>query len=155
MCYSIGVKYHSCLHKRSGTRNHDVICIIEERAMEIRRDSELPDCLIKWGWVYHHLGIPTKEKRENETYIPFFKFYVSGFPTSPFGIEWMRFDEDSPIHPLIQTVPHLAFIIKNLDDELANHNFNIIIEPNSPSNGVRVAMIEHNGAPIELMEFIS
>ena len=39
------------------------------------------------------------------------------------------------------------------DFELANRNFNVIAKPNKPSNGVRVAMIEHNGAPIELMEF--
>ncbi|MDR3020706.1 MAG: hypothetical protein LBU66_07370, partial [Treponema sp.] len=119
----------------------------------VRRDYELAICVEQWGWVYHHVGIPTKEKRINETYIPQFKFYVSGFSTSPFGVEWMRFDEESPIHPLIQTIPHLAFTVSDLDYELANRNINIITEPNLPSNGVRVAMIEHNGAPIELMEF--
>ena len=45
--------------------------------------------------------------------------------------------------------------MKNLDYELENRNLNIIVEPNRPSNGVRVAMVEHNGAPIELMEFVS
>jgi len=122
--------------------------------MNVRLDFELAKCIEQWGWVYHHLGIPTKEKMANETYIPYFKFYVSGFPTSPFGVEWMRFDADSPIHPLIQTVPHLAFKVEDLDYELTNHKFNIITEANIPSNGVRVAMIEHNGAPIELMEFV-
>jgi hypothetical protein len=29
----------------------------------------------------------------------------------------------------------------------------IIIEPNSPSDGVQVAFIEENGAPVELMQF--
>ena len=120
---------------------------------DIRLDNELAQCVGQWGWFYHHLGIPTKEKREDELYIPQFKFFVSGFPTSPFGVEWMRFEEESPVHQLIQTIPHLAFVVKNLDSELENHNFNIITEPNSPSSAVRVAMIEHNGAPIELMEF--
>ena len=119
----------------------------------IRLDNELAICVEEWGWVYHHIGIPTKEKRENETYLPQFGFYVSGLSTSPFGVEWMRFDEDSPTHSLIQTIPHLAFIVSDLDYELLNRKFNIITEPNLPSNGVRVAMIEHNGAPIELMEF--
>ena len=27
---------------------------------------------------YHHLGIPTIDKRPNEEYIPHFKMYVSG-----------------------------------------------------------------------------
>ena len=123
--------------------------------MDARLDSEIAICIKQWGWHYHHIGIPTNEKKADEVYLSDFKFCVSGFPTSPFGIEWMRFDEDSPIHPLIQTVPHLAFVVKNLDCELKSHSLNIITEPNHPSNGVRVAMIEHNGAPIELMEFIS
>ena len=119
----------------------------------IRQDYEMPEVIDKWGWKYHHLGVPTKEKMPDERYLPQFKFYVSGFPTSPFGIEWMRFEADSPIHPLIQSVPHLAFEVKDLGYELANHNFNVISEPSPPSEGVRVAMIEHNGAPIELIEF--
>ena len=119
----------------------------------IRQDNEMPEAIDKWGWKYHHLGVPTKEKMPNEVYLPLFKFYVSGFSTSPFGVEWMRFEADSPIHPLIQSVPHLAFEVKDLDYELANHKFNVITEPNPPSEGVRVAMIEHNGAPIELIEF--
>lgn len=118
-----------------------------------RLDHELADCLKEWGWKYHHLGIPTNKKMPGEKYLPQFKFYVSGFDSSPFGIEWMRFETDSPVHKLIQTVPHIAFVVDNLDYELANHNFTILAEPNPPSEGVRVAMIEHNGAPIELMEF--
>ena len=119
----------------------------------IRLDHQLAECVEQWAWKYHHLGIPVKEKKSDETYLPLFKIYVSGFPTSPFGVEWMRYEADSPIHPLIQTVPHLAFEVEDLDYELANRNFNIITEPNPPSDGVRVAMIEHNGAPIELIEF--
>jgi hypothetical protein len=32
-------------------------------------------------------------------------------------------------------------------------DFNILTPPNSHGEGIRVAMIEHNGAPIELIEF--
>jgi hypothetical protein len=89
----------------------------------------------------------------DEIFIPRFKFYVSGFPASPFGIEWMRFEKDSPIDKLIQTIPHIAFEVEDLDYELTKHDLNVITEPNSPGDGIRVAMIEHNGAPIELIEF--
>jgi hypothetical protein len=120
---------------------------------KLRQDFELPKCTEEWGWKYHHLGIPTNKKMPNERYLPQFKFYISGFPTSPYGIEWMRFEKDSPIHKLIQSIPHIAFEVDDLDFELANRNFNILTKPNPPSDGVRVAMIEHNGAPIELIEF--
>jgi hypothetical protein len=119
----------------------------------LRQDNELPECIKKWGWKYHHTGIPTNEKKENEKYIEKFKFYVSGFVESPYGIEWMRFEHDSPINELIQTVPHVAFEVEDLDYELSDKNFKILTEPNPPSEGVRVAMIEHNGVPIELIEF--
>lgn len=65
----------------------------------------------------------------------------------------MRFEKDSPVNELIQTVPHVAFEVKDLDFELTNRNFRIITPPNPPSKGVRVAIIEHNGAPVEFMEF--
>lgn len=119
----------------------------------MRHEHELPDCIEEWGWKYHHLGIPTSEKKPNERYLPQFKIYISGFSTSPFGVEWMRFEPDSPMDPLIQTVSHLAFEVANLDDELQKRNFKILVPPNLPMEGIRVAMIEHNGAPIELIEF--
>jgi len=118
-----------------------------------RQDHELPQATTEWGWKYHHIGIPTKEVMPDEKYIPHLKFHVSGFSTSPYGIEWMRFEEDSPIDSLIRTVPHIAFEVEDLDHELKKHDFTILTKPNSPSDGIRVAMIEHNGAPVELIEF--
>jgi hypothetical protein len=119
----------------------------------LRKDHEFPLCTEKWGWKYHHIGIPTNKTMPGETYLAKFKFYVSGFSTSPYGVEWMRFEEDSPMDKLIQTIPHIAFEVDDLDYELENRNLNVITKPNLPSDGVRVAMIEHNGAPIELIEF--
>lgn len=118
-----------------------------------RLDNELPESIEQWGWKYHHLGIPTNMIMPNERYLPQFKLYVSGFSSSPFGIEWMRYEKGSPINELIQTIPHIAFEVSDLDYELANRDLKVITEPNPPSDGVRVAMIEHNGAPIELIEF--
>jgi hypothetical protein len=88
-----------------------------------------------------------------ETYLAQFKFFVSGFSTSPFGIEWMRFEKDSPVSKLIQTVPHIAFEVNDIDYELAQRNYNVITMSDSHTAGIRVAMIEHNGIPIELIEF--
>lgn len=120
---------------------------------QLRQDHEPPEVITKWGWKFHHIGIPTDEKMPDEKYLSNYKLYVSGFETCPFGIEWMRFEMGSPIHPLIQKVPHIAFEVKDLDAELRKHNFKVITMPDSPGDGVRVAMIEHNGAPVELIEF--
>jgi len=119
----------------------------------MRHEHELPESVVKWGWKFHHLGIPTNTKMPDEQYIPHLKFYVSGFSTSPFGIEWMRFDDDCPFDELIKTVPHLAFEVDDLEFEIATRKLNVITKPNYPAEGIKVAMIEHNGAPIELIEF--
>jgi hypothetical protein len=65
----------------------------------------------------------------------------------------MRFDSDCPLDKLIQTVPHLAFEVQDIAFELATRNFHILSPPNSPAEGIRVVMVEHNGAPVELIEF--
>ncbi|MFN8206581.1 MAG: hypothetical protein U0T82_04140 [Bacteroidales bacterium] len=118
-----------------------------------RQDHEPPLAIAKWGWRYHHTGIPTDVPRKGERYLARFKLYVSGFDSSPYGIEWMRYEPDSPVHDLIKTVPHIAFEVDDLDLELSSHKFEILTPPNSPGEGVRVAMIVHNGAIIELIEF--
>ena len=116
-----------------------------------RRDDELPVAVDRWGWRYHHTGIPTEQKREGETYLPEFGMYVCGFPDSPYGIEWMRFEPDSPISQLVQTVPHVAFEVDSIEQALQGKH--ILTPPCSPSPGVTVAMIIDDGCPIELLEF--
>ena len=116
-----------------------------------RMDHEPPSAIAKNGWRYHHMGIPTSTPRPNERYIPHLKIHVSGFDTSPFGIEWMRFDPDCPISELIRTVPHIAFEVDDLDAALVG--LTLLGEISSPSDGVKVAMIIDSGALIELIEF--
>ncbi len=101
---------------------------------------------------YHHVGIPTDVERDGETYLEQFRVFVSGYDTSPYGVEWMRFDPDSPLPELVKRVPHVAFKVADLEEELRGKE--VLIEPNSPLEGVRVAFIVENGAPIEFLEFL-
>ncbi len=101
---------------------------------------------------YHHVGIPTDVERDGETYLEQFKVFVSGYDTSPYGVEWMRFEPDCPLPDLVKQVPHVAFKVDDLEAELRGKD--VLIEPNSPSEGVRVAFIVENGAPIEFLEFV-
>jgi hypothetical protein len=120
-------------------------------SVPLRKDEEFPAATARDGWRYHHLGIPTKIPHPGEKHLPAFGLFVSGFETSACGIEWMRYEEGSPVSELIRTVPHIAFVVENLEAALAGKE--ILTGINSPSEGVRVAMIIENGAPIELMEF--
>lgn len=77
--------------------------------------------------------------------------YVSGYGGSVYGIEWMRFEPECPLPEIVKNVPHVAFEVDNLLEAIEGKK--VIIKPNSPSDGVQVAFIEHNGAPVELMQF--
>jgi len=117
----------------------------------LRKDHEQPAATSVHGWRFHHVGIPTGIPRPGERYLERFRMYVSAFETSRCGIQWMRFEPGSPVHPLIQSVPHVAFEVDDLQAALEGKE--ILTAPNSPSEGVTVAMILDSGAPVELIEF--
>ena len=116
-----------------------------------RKDQEPLPVISKLGWRYHHIGIPTNSPRPNEKHLEAFALHVSGFSTSAFGIEWMRYSPDSPLHPAIKALPHVAFEVDDLDAALEGQE--VIHPPGSPSDGVRAAMILVDGAPVELIWF--
>jgi len=99
---------------------------------------------------YHHIGIPTTERREGERLIKNHATFVSGYETSAYGIEWMRFEPEATVPDLVRTVPHVAFEVDDLSAEIAGKE--ILIAPNSPSPGVTVAFIVENGAPVEFLQ---
>ena len=64
----------------------------------------------------------------------------------------MRYEEGCPLPELVQTVPHVAFEVEDLQEALAGQE--ILIEPNSPSPGVLVAFIVRDGAPVEFLQYL-
>ena len=103
-------------------------------------------------YEYHHMGIPTNEIRESERYSSTFKMYTSGGENSEFRIQYHRFEENSPLHPLIKTMPHVAFKVANIDEALKEKT--VILGPYFPFPEFRVAIIidEASGVPIEFIE---
>lgn len=101
---------------------------------------------------YHHYGIPTTEKHSNESLVEVggFKFYSTPFEANKWRIQWHRFPEGHGLPELVTKVPHLAFQVDNLDEEIKGSK--VLFGPYSPIEGYRVAMIEEEGVPIELVE---
>ena len=116
-----------------------------------RQDHEPPSAIAVEGWRYHHIGIPTQTPRPGEIHVPHLKIHVSGFESSPCGIQWMRYDADAPYPEIIKTVPHVAFEVDDLAAALEGKE--VLTPPNSPGEGIMVAMILDHGAPVELLEF--
>ena len=101
---------------------------------------------------YHHYGIPTLEKRADETLVEVggFKFYSTPFEANKWHIQWHRFPEGHGLPELLTQVPHIAFQVDDLDAEIRDAK--ILFGPYTPIEGYRVAMIEEQGVPIELVE---
>lgn len=101
---------------------------------------------------FNHIGIPTQERFEGEIDLLHLKMTVSDHENNPYGIQWQRYWDDAPYPDIVKTIPHVAFVVDDLEKELEGKK--VIIEPNSPSEGLIVAFVEVNGAPIELMQYL-
>lgn len=99
---------------------------------------------------YHHIGLPTTIRQEKEEYNAGEMFFASGYWDSNFGIEWLRFEHNSPLHPLIQTVPHVAFMVDDIEEAIKGRT---VLLNHNPAQDVKVCFVEHHGVPIEFLQF--
>lgn len=100
--------------------------------------------------TFHHLGIPTTEPKPGERFSERFAMYTSDSHCGLMRIQWHRFESHSPLHPLIRTVPHVAFQVSDLDRAI--EGCRLLLGPFEPIPGYRVAIIEDGGHPIELVQ---
>jgi hypothetical protein len=100
---------------------------------------------------YHHIGIPTDVEQPGEIYLERYRLFCTDHERNPFGIQWMRYEPGCPLPDVVKTVPHVAFEVDDLDAALAGHQ--VLIPPNSPSEGVMVAFVLVDGAPVEFLQF--
>lgn len=100
-------------------------------------------------YQYHHVGIPVKEPRPDERYSPVMDMYTSGGEL-PGRIQYHRFGPNCPLHKLIQTLPHIAYKVENLDKAIAGKH--VLLEPYFPMKNFKVAVVEEHGAIIEFIE---
>ena len=116
-----------------------------------RLNHEPPAVIAELGWRYHHIGIPHTQLHAEEHHVAHLGVHVAGFETSPYGIEWIRFEPHCHVPEIVRIVPHIAFAVDDLDEALKGRE--ILIPPTEPSVGVRVAFILDDGAPVELLQF--
>ncbi len=105
----------------------------------------------KVTYKYHHVGIPTRRKVPGMVDIPHLRIHATDHEANDYGIQWMKYDDNCGVPDLVRTVPHVAFEVNSLKAVLRGKK--ILIEPNSPSPGVLVAMVEEAGAPVEFLQF--
>jgi len=100
---------------------------------------------------FHHIGIPTSTRQPNEIHLAASKLFITDATQSEHRIEWLRFEPRCPMPALLHTVAHVAYTVDSLDEALAGRK--VIVQPFAPMEGLRVAFIEDEGAPVEFLEF--
>jgi hypothetical protein len=102
---------------------------------------------------FHHVGIPAPAKREGMRYLEPTRSWLSSIDEHPYRVEWQFFQDDSPVHELIRTLPHVAYLVDNLEEAMGSHP--VLAEPFDVWGEVRVSFIEVDGAPVEFVELYS
>lgn len=100
-------------------------------------------------YQYHHIGIPVTEPRAGERYSPVMDMYTSGGEL-PGRVQYHRFGPNCPLHKLIQTMPHIAYKVDDIDKAIRGKV--ILLEPYFPLKGFKVAIVEENGTVVEYIE---
>ncbi|TCW17683.1 hypothetical protein EDF73_101332 [Raoultella sp. BIGb0138] len=100
-------------------------------------------------YVFHHFGIPVQDGDTSGTYSEKAGMYTADNP-GKFRVQWHRFDADSPLHPLLRTVPHVAFKVDDLLQAIEGEE--VILGPYEPIDDYFVAVINDAGVPIELIQ---
>lgn len=100
--------------------------------------------------TFHHFGVPTSLDVEGAAYFEDLKVHGTNPDDHPYRVEFLKFEEGCPLHELIQTRPHAAFMVDNLDEAVAGKN--VIAEPFQVTDTLRVAFIADGDAVLELMQ---
>ncbi len=102
--------------------------------------------------VFDHVGVPSTEKRPSEMWVSETRVWVTDPVEDPHRIEWLRFEPDSPVHGPVRDLPHMAFRVDRLEDELRGAE--ILLGPFQPTETLRVAFVLKDGAVFEYMEHL-
>lgn len=99
----------------------------------------------------NHFGVPTTTPQPGEVYAEGLKVWLTNFNESPNKIEYLRFEEGSWMPRLIQTAPHIAYEVDDLQAELKGAK--VLVDPMPGGDNLTIAFIEEEGIALELMQF--
>ena len=103
---------------------------------------------------YDHIGIPTQENKENAVYIEDMKLAVTPYAEHKYRIEWVKFDNDTPMPKILTEKAHIAFRVDDIEEAMKDVKAEDILVPiTQAGENMRVAFIVDDGAPVEFLEY--
>ena len=101
---------------------------------------------------FDHVGLVTTNKKEGESWVEATRVWVTNPREHPFHVEWLRFEEDSPVTGLLRTDPHVAYRVDDVRAAIKGHR--VLLEPFDVGRGfATVAFVDIGGAVVEFMQY--
>lgn len=101
---------------------------------------------------FDHVGFITDEKKGNENWVEVTRVWVTDYAEHPYGVEWLRYESDSPVIGPVREKPHVAYSVDSI--EQASRGLKVLLEPFEAVDGARVGFYESkDGAVIEFIEY--
>ena len=94
---------------------------------------------------YVHVGVPTDKVMEGSIYAEGIKTHIVPPETNEFGIEYLRFEKDTPLPQELQTM-----VVDDMNEQLKANR--VVVEPWMADEHTRIAFIMKDGILVELME---
>ena len=101
--------------------------------------------------VFNHVGLVTNEKKQDEFYYAPNKVWITDSEKHPYKIEWLRYEEDTPVKNQVRTQPHVGYVVDSLEN--ASKGLQLLLGPMVIDESKTVGFYAcADGAVIELME---
>ena len=105
---------------------------------------------------FDHVGIPSSDVQDDETFVEATRVWVTNPRQHPQHLEFVRYEDDSPVTGPLRELPHVAFRVPmGTLDALMAAGDEVLLEPwEAQKDVVRVGFVLKDGACIEYMEYV-
>jgi hypothetical protein len=101
---------------------------------------------------FDHIGVPTTDPQPEEMYVEETKVWVTDPADHPYDIEYLRYEDDSPVTGPVRDRQHVAFRVDDLDSEI--EDVEPLLGPFMATDSLRVVFVEKFGVVFEFMDYL-
>lgn len=99
---------------------------------------------------FDHIGVPTTETRDEEMYVEETMVWVTDPADHPDAIEYLRYEDDSPVSGPVREQQHVAFQVDDLESMIEDEE--VLLGPFLATESLKVVFVLKHGVVFEYME---
>ena len=103
---------------------------------------------------FDHVGMVTTEKKPGEIFVEATRVWITNPADHPFGVEWLRFETDSPVTGPLREQSHIGYRVECVEAiREAAKGLKVLLEPFDAGFAVAGFYQLEDGAVIELVTY--